>query len=1047
MGSVYIYDANAEDFSTIGICGELTPVSCTFHEVANGISELTLEHPTDELNRYTCLMENRILKADVPVRTTPEIAAGQYVTVIETYTVKTGTATKAQRYIYNKADPSKKGAKKLKLVPEGGEVQIVAKYSDSGWRWKCKYTWQEKKKKKTVSKTVTGYISSDTTNVLEYKQQVIVDDSSTGIEQVAPSWRIEEQLFRITSVEKTESTVHVQAQHITYDAMYDLTTYDEDEGKTLQQAADGVLAGCIEELPFTFQTNIAGEKQGFHFADKDPVTALLDPETGLVPRWNGELIRDNYSFTVLDHAGVNRGMMFTYGKNVKGISMSLDMSDVATAVRPVGETDEGKPVYLEHSFLWDGENTTQLADTDGVVYGRYHSLVEGELVCSLPHARIFSLKGEECKVNKKDGPNIATVRARLLDQAVAMLAGGAEEPSVSVQVDMQLLGYTQQWAVYRDLEKLFLFDTVRVFHPRMVIDIETVVTEMEWDCLNDMPVSIGMGDVHDLTPSVAGWQVSGLNGAKLTAGTVSSAQLQDGAVTALKVGAAAIGSAAIQDAAIGAAKIEDASITTAKIASAAIEALKVDDFIYASKGYFDRLCVMAENGVYYKFSVNALGQVTAVAYDNITEAEKTAGVTNDGKPIVETDLDATDLNTLNLKDTNALYEAIRAECTDVDTFFARDAVIQKLRVASIGSLDNGSNIKMDYTGVYIATPKFEVDIGDEGSEDLVLKYDGMYVRAIAAGSIEGLPAARRYLGEAAIAAESLGDTAEILRNRQLDKDVTVSISDTTVNGPIVLAGITGTGKLTIVGAGLATPTEVLGGVRVESCFARIEFKYMPAQYTIVDSPFVTFTDCNGGSSGTQTVTVTDQVIQAHTTASWFTPAYGWTASRTTLYHGLRDNGRRYAALAWFDLSGIPAGATFTAAKVRFRRSGSIAGNLRMYGYTTSCTGPGEAFAFSQLTATGHSGAGSLNNWTEIPETGVDDPATTAFVGILRAGGGYGLYYGGDSTLYAAEFSGSAGAYPPELVISYQYTASGSSFQVTYVDNGLADYLRGIGAIS
>jgi len=560
MGNVYIYEADADDFSTIGICGALTPKSCTFHEIANGMASVELEHPLDDLARYTCLQENRILKCDVPVRTTPEIASGAFVTVIEQYTVK-NTATKANRYIYNKADPSAKKQKKLKLAPVGATISIIAKYSDDGRRWKCKYTWAEKKKKKTVNKTVTGYIAHDS-NTLNYSETVTVANTSTGIEAVAPSWRIEEQLFRITSVEKSEKMVQVEANHITYDLMYNLTGYDQDGSKTLQQAGDGMLDACFDEHHYTFQTNIQGSKQGFHFRDKDPITALLDPETGLVPRWNGELIRDNYSFTVLDHAGVNRGMIFSYGKNVKGISVSIDFTDVATAIRPVGETEAGKPVYLTHSYLWDGEKATALSDTNGIVYGRWHYLNNGVVECRLPHARIFPLEGEECKENKKEGPSIATIRNRLLDQAIAELRGGAEEPEATVDVDIQQLGYTQQWAMYRELEKVFLFDTVRVRHPALNIDLETPISEMEWDCLEDMPLKVHTGPIHDLTSSVASWQISSVNGAKLAPGSVSSGQLADGAISTDHLQAGSVTTDALAA----------NSITATKLAAGAVDA-------------------------------------------------------------------------------------------------------------------------------------------------------------------------------------------------------------------------------------------------------------------------------------------------------------------------------------------------------------------------------------------------------------------------------------------------------------------------------------------
>ena len=201
MGNVYIYEADADDFSTIGICGALTPTSCSFHAIANGKDSITLEHPMDELNRYTCLQENRILKVDVPVRTTPEISNGQFVTVVEKWHIKS-TALKANRYIYSKADPDAKKNKKLKLANAGDEIIVLAKYEDDDWRWKVTYSWTEQKRKKTISKTVTGYIAHDDTT-LEMEESIEIPDTSIGIETVSPSWRIKEQLFRIVSVEKT----------------------------------------------------------------------------------------------------------------------------------------------------------------------------------------------------------------------------------------------------------------------------------------------------------------------------------------------------------------------------------------------------------------------------------------------------------------------------------------------------------------------------------------------------------------------------------------------------------------------------------------------------------------------------------------------------------------------------------------------------------------------------------------------------------------------------------------------------------------------------
>ena len=77
MGEVYVYDKWAEDFSTTGLCGALTPFSCRHEEIAGGMSAVTLEHPFDDLGRWKHIQRGNVLKCLCRVRTTPEILNGQ----------------------------------------------------------------------------------------------------------------------------------------------------------------------------------------------------------------------------------------------------------------------------------------------------------------------------------------------------------------------------------------------------------------------------------------------------------------------------------------------------------------------------------------------------------------------------------------------------------------------------------------------------------------------------------------------------------------------------------------------------------------------------------------------------------------------------------------------------------------------------------------------------------------------------------------------------------------------------------------------------------
>lgn len=569
MGSLYVYEPNEEDFSTIGICGELFPEYIRFHEIANQKSWIEVKHPIDDLGCFTFLQQDYILKADVPVRSVPEISNGQYISVVEKWTVK-NTATKNNRYIYSTKDSSK-NKKKLYLVPAGGEVYIIAKYSNDSDRWKCKYTYTVTKKKKTTSKTVTGYIAHDSTT-LQMAETRNIPSTPDGIETIAPSWNVEEQLFRIRTFDRSDDGVTLTAEHISYDLLYNLTGYSEDGEKTLQEAADGVLANCFDDHDFVFQTNISGTKSGFHFTDKDPITAFLDPEIGLVKRWDGQLIRDNYTFTVLDQAGVNRGVTFWHGKNTESIKMKIDTSKVATAIRPVGEKKDGTPLYLPHSYLVDENwDYTELPDTNGIVYGTYHSMSNGELTCALPFAKIWPLKGDNCKVDSKSGVTEAIVQARLLDQSIESLKT-SQTPEISIDVNMLMLGYTQKWALFREMEKAFIFDTVNARSKVLRINADVTVSELEWDSIDDKPISYKLGTVQSLMPSVASWQIKSFDGTKLIPGTVGASQMADESISSRLVQAGAIIADALAAGSVTAQKIAAGSVEAGHLAVGAVDA-------------------------------------------------------------------------------------------------------------------------------------------------------------------------------------------------------------------------------------------------------------------------------------------------------------------------------------------------------------------------------------------------------------------------------------------------------------------------------------------
>jgi len=55
------------------------------------------------------------------------------------------------------------------------------------------------------------------------------------------------------------------------------------------------------------------------------------------------------------------------------------------------------------------------------------------------------------------------------------------------------LGDSAEYAQYRALEGVFLFDTVHVHHPGLGIDVQAEVVRHVWDCLNERALAVELG--------------------------------------------------------------------------------------------------------------------------------------------------------------------------------------------------------------------------------------------------------------------------------------------------------------------------------------------------------------------------------------------------------------------------------------------------------------------------------------------------------------------------------------------------------------------------
>lgn len=630
MSDIYVFSSNdnTNDYSTMGLVGALTPTECTFKETANGESIVELTHPLDSFGRYTALQRGNILAVPVPVRTTPEIRNGQCVTTVWTYKVKplNQLTSTAQRTLYMWRFSS---SPKVAVLNAGEEITVIWKANEEepATGQEDIHPWKAK------SKYGEGWIDPD---ALELVTTHSIKDDPAAIEEIQSPWTVTKQYFRIYETKKSIDAISVTARHISYDLLYNMTSYRMGYEASLQEILDGVLGDCYAEHQFSAHTNLEGTQTGNWYDQRNPIDVFLNEDDGLCKRFEVDLIRNNYDLYFLKNPGINRGVRIQYGKNMTGIDFTTSDDEVATRIVPVGEKEDGTKLYLDDSiafpgtlkygsrgntvkelqsrlvqlgysvgstgidgiFEWRTENGLNAFKADsglpenGIYDEETHKAlmealgvtsepyIDSEHINDYPIIHVYELQCENCTVGtEEDGGGKVTeevARARMREQAEKLLENGCDQPKIEMSVEFINLGDTEEYQQFRNLENCFLYDYVIVQHPTMDIDVTAQIMEIEWDCLLDRMVSVEIGSVGKTLANtgITSWQIpNGFSGSKIAGGTISGTALQSDIISVRHMQAESINTEALQAACVTAVKIAAGAIEATHISVEAIDAV------------------------------------------------------------------------------------------------------------------------------------------------------------------------------------------------------------------------------------------------------------------------------------------------------------------------------------------------------------------------------------------------------------------------------------------------------------------------------------------
>lgn len=293
-----------------------------------------------------------------------------------------------------------------------------------------------------------------------------------------PSFLTDDQLFRVKTVDKSDSGISVKAEPIFMDSMNDCFLVDvRPTNKTGQQALDLMTS---PNSKYSGTSNITKTATAY-YEYKNLIESINgEDENSFINRWGGEILFDNFNITINTKIGSDNGLELLYGKNIpeNGFKESVDTSGVITRIYP--------KAYNGYTMSGNG-------------------YVDSDLINNYPNVKIGTITFEDVKMaedasedDEENGviicDNQTELNAALTQKCEAEFNAGLDKPTVNIEADLVLLKNTNQYKDFAILEDVSIGDTVHCRHNRLNIVTDARVIAIEYDCLLKKVNSVELGD-------------------------------------------------------------------------------------------------------------------------------------------------------------------------------------------------------------------------------------------------------------------------------------------------------------------------------------------------------------------------------------------------------------------------------------------------------------------------------------------------------------------------------------------------------------------------
>ena len=314
-----------------------------------------------------------------------------------------------------------------------------------------------------------------------------------------------EQLFRIQNKEKSDSGVSAELTPIFLDAKEDCFLVDvRPTEKSGQEALDIMTA---PNNVYTAKSDIKKTSTAYYQTENLIEAINGNDDNAFTKRWGGEILYNNYEVIVNERVGADRGVHVVYGKNIvkDGFSETIDMTDVVTRIVP----------KAYNGYMIEGEAPW----VDSPIIDKYPTVHYG--VITFDDVKMRADASEDDEAN---GVIVCDTQEQLekalTDKCIEQFDAGVDKPSITIEVNMELLQNTELYDDVKELETVSLGDTAHCSHSKLEIVTDARAIELTWDAVRNKVTSVKLGD----------FQYNFLDNASSVMNRVEQAIREDGSV-------------------------------------------------------------------------------------------------------------------------------------------------------------------------------------------------------------------------------------------------------------------------------------------------------------------------------------------------------------------------------------------------------------------------------------------------------------------------------------------------------------------------------------